>query len=161
MASKKELKITVNPVVAQIDPQPNDQRHFVILSGFIGEVTPDLVKVYPGLDLRTFYTIPREGIAFVEQAGGGLASDPTRLVVDSSTKVEVTNVHERSIEAQFLAGAIATSTLGTLKPCPPPVHPVPTTTGHVVVVPCAAPPAPPPPPPSQCGGDPCASLESH
>jgi hypothetical protein len=158
MAKEKDSDLTVNPVIAQLRPQPQplDQRHYVVLTGFIGEVTADQIKVYPELDLRTYYTIDRKGLAFWEPAEPGLASGPTKLVVDATTKVVLTQVSVRNTEAQFLAGAIATSNLGTVKPGPTLVSPVPTTTGHHVIEPCVLAPHPP----SVCGGSPCFSLDA-
>jgi hypothetical protein len=159
MAKDKEAEITINPVIAQLKPQPQplDQRHFVVLTGFIGEVTADQIKVYPELDLRTYYTIDRKGLVFSEPADPGLASGPTKLVVEASTKVVFTQVNVRNTEAQFLGGAIATSNLSTLKPSPPPVWPVPTTVGHHFIQPCIQSGTQP----SKCGGSPCLSLDAQ
>jgi hypothetical protein len=98
-----------NPMIEKLNPQPLDQRHFVVLIGYIGNVTADFIQVYPNLDLRTYYRIPNNSAVILYQAPINPAdpSSPTKFVLDASTPIEVVNVSVKTLEAGFLAGAIA------------------------------------------------------
>jgi hypothetical protein len=107
-----EADLRVHPLIAQLNPQPGDQRRFVILTGFIGEETDGLVRVYPGLDLGTYYEIPIDDIVYAESADPDQAARPTGIVLKASAQVRVVQVSNRTIEAGFLSGAIAEANLG-------------------------------------------------
>lgn len=47
------LELSNNPLLEAIKPQPDDQRQFLVLLGYISATTHDTVTVYPDLDLRT------------------------------------------------------------------------------------------------------------
>jgi hypothetical protein len=101
------LKFETNPVFDNIKPVPNDQRRYVYLFGFIGKVDLDSIQVYPSLDLACYLQIPTDGIKAAEKADPVHEISPTRLLVDVSTTITVVNNRQRSVEAGFLAGAIA------------------------------------------------------
>jgi len=147
------VQLSTNPVITAIAPEPLDYRHYSVVVGYVGEVSSDTVQVYPQLDLRTYFQIPRTAIVFAEPVNSDQQSSPTKLVVDATAQIDVVKVNSRSIEAGFLAGSIAASNLGAARAQvwdetnPPPQ--VAATAGA-----CALPPLPrgtAPPPPSKCG----------
>jgi len=105
------LELSNNPLLEAIKPQPDDQRQFLVLLGYISATTPDTVSVYPDLDLRTYLQIPRGEIVWAEKAIPGQQSSPTKLVINAAAKVN--RVTSRNVEAVFLSGMIASSCLPT------------------------------------------------
>jgi hypothetical protein len=103
-----EVSLTVNPLIEMIDPQPDDQRSFTIMIGYIGEVTDTNVRVYPKLDLRHYVNIPKDGIKAVEKVFPDQETSPSKIVIDASAKVDLV----RNIEAGFLFGPIVDVNLG-------------------------------------------------
>jgi hypothetical protein len=110
------MQLTTNPILSEIQPQPGDQRRYVILLGYVGDVTDEFVVVYPTLDLRTHYKIPRTAILFAEPLVAGQDTSPTKLVVDATAKVDLVKIYIRSVEAGFLSGPVALSLLASAKP---------------------------------------------
>jgi hypothetical protein len=110
------FKLTTHPVISHVNPKPGDQRRYVILSGYVGEVTKDYVQVYPELDLRTYFRIPISAIAWCEPVIPSREASPTRLVVDANTEHTLHESQSGSIEQRFLSGSIAASNLGSARP---------------------------------------------
>ncbi|MFI5454281.1 MAG: hypothetical protein ACHRXM_02420 [Isosphaerales bacterium] len=114
-ATTPTVQLSTNPVMAGIEPKPLDYRHYAVLVGYVGEVSSDTVQVYPQLDLRTYFQIPRDAIVYAEPVNPSQQSSATKLVVDATVKIEVVKAYSRSIEAGFLAGSIAASNLGAAR----------------------------------------------
>ncbi len=112
----ESLELTTNPVLAKIAPQPDDQRQFIILIGYVlvnesrrGE--HPTVRVYPGLDLRTYLEVQRGDVVWAEKAIPGQESSPTKLVINAAAKV--IRATTKRVETGFLGGIIAASFLPT------------------------------------------------
>jgi len=115
MSESSEL--TTNPLLAKIAPQPDDQRQFIILIGYVlvdessrGE--HPTVRVYPGLDLRTYLEVQKGDVVWAEKAIPGQESSPTKLVINAAAKVNRATTTKR-VETGFLGGIIAASFLPT------------------------------------------------
>ena len=108
MLKPGELK--TNPLLTEIAPQPNDQRQFVILIGYVlidessqGENTT--ARVYPVLDLRTYLEIRIDDLVYHEKAIPGQETSPTKLVMKPSAEVKRVTTTKRPVEAEFLSGS--------------------------------------------------------
>jgi hypothetical protein len=109
------VDLSINPVFSRIKPQPGDQRRFVIVVGYIGEVKDGLVRVYPTLSLGTYYEIPEEEIIFAEKVNPSQKSSPTGILLDARTRIRVVQASASEIESGFLAGAITAENLGSTR----------------------------------------------
>jgi hypothetical protein len=157
----QEVRLIKSPVILALDPQPSDLRNFVFLEGYIGEVNDDYAQLYPKLDLRTYFKVPRGAIKFAELVDPDRATSQTRLVVEASAQIEIVKHDSQSFEAGYLSGAIAATNLPGATPEPVCQRGAAPTAPVVCLVPCT----PPPPvkpgihiPPSTCGGNPCATT---
>jgi hypothetical protein len=141
----QDVTLSMSPVILALDPQPSDLRNFVFLEGYIGEVNDSYVQLYPKLDLRTYFKVPRGAIKFAELADPDRATSQTRLVIDASAQVEIVKHDSVTFDAGYLSGAIAAANLPRAEPEPilqrgaAPAAPV------VCLAPCA------PPPPVKAG----------
>jgi hypothetical protein len=70
------VDLSINPVFSRIKHKPGDQRRFVIVAGFIGEVKDGLDRIYPTL-IRRSQTILARGIV-TQTLGCFGPSTPTR-----------------------------------------------------------------------------------
>lgn len=107
------MDLSSSPLLDAIMPQPDDQRRFLILLGYIKASTDQIVTVYPELDLSTYIEIPRGEIVWAEKAVPGLVSSPTKLVINAATPVKRITTTGRKVEVGFLSGMIASSCLPT------------------------------------------------
>ncbi len=112
----ESVDLSINPLIAKISPQPNDQREFKTLVGYIAERKDGVVKVYPTLDLHTFCLIPESAIIWAEKLEPGQASSPTRLVVAASARIQWVTTFVRTSDASFLTGEIVDGNLSRAKP---------------------------------------------
>ncbi len=109
--------LTTNPLLAKLAPQPDDQRQFIILIGYV-LVNPSspgeqpTVRVYPQLDLRTYLEVPIRDVVWAEKAIPGQESSPTKLVINAAALVSRATTTKR-VETGFLGGIIAASLLPT------------------------------------------------
>lgn len=136
------LELSINPLFEAIKPQPDDQRQFLVLPGYISATTEEKVTVYPELDLRSYLEIPRGEIIWAEKAIPGQESSPTKLVINATAKVtRVTTA--RQVEVGFLSGMIASTCLPSSaagvtfsvsvgKGAPTPTEPCPQSPGHAI-----------------------------
>ena len=81
------LDLTTNPLFETIKPQPDDQRKYLILIGYVAGTTKEIVTVYEDLDLSTYLEIPQSAIIWAEKAIPGQDSSPTKLVIEATAKV--------------------------------------------------------------------------
>ncbi len=107
------MDLSSSPLLDVIKPQPDDQRHFLILLGYIKAATDQIVTVYPELDLSTYIEIPRGEIVWAEKAVPNLVSSPTKLVINAAAPVKRITTVGRKVEAGFLSGIIASTCLPT------------------------------------------------
>jgi len=106
-----DLDLTTNPLFEAIKPQPDDQRKFLILIGYVAGTTKEIVTVYEDLDLSTYLEIPVSAIVWAEKAIPGQDSSPTKLVIEANARVNRVTTAARKVEAGFLSGLIASSYL--------------------------------------------------
>jgi hypothetical protein len=105
-------------LIRALDPQPCDQRNFVFLQGYVGEVTEEWVRIYPKLDLRTYFNVPRKEIKFTELVDPDRPSSQVRLVVESTVQIDVVKHGCQTFDAGYLSGAIAATHLPGAQPEP-------------------------------------------
>jgi hypothetical protein len=112
--------LSTNPVIDRIKPQPYDQRSYTELVGYVGTVDTQAgtVQVYPQLDMRTYFIVRLDAIAFAEPVNPDQKSSPTKLVIDASAKIEVFKFYQRCHEAGFLCGAITAANLKSARADP-------------------------------------------
>jgi hypothetical protein len=112
------LDLATNPLLKVIKPTPVDDRRFLVLHGYISEVTEDTVTVYLELDLRSYLEIPRGKIEWAEKAIPVQDSSPTKLVINADAKVtRHTNTNgTKKTEEGFLRGMITSENLHTSAP---------------------------------------------
>ena len=101
------VDLTTNPLFDRIKPQPDDQRKYFILIGYVAGTTKEIVTVYEDLDLSTYLEIPEPAIIWAEKAIPGQVSSPTKLVIEANAKVNRVTTAARKVEAGFLSGLIA------------------------------------------------------
>jgi hypothetical protein len=112
------LELTTNSLLAKIAPQPDDQRRFIVLVGYVlvdeasKSDTPS-VRVYLELDLRTYLEVQIGDVVWAEKAIPGQESSPTKLVINAAAKVNRVTTAARHVETEFLGGIIASSCLPT------------------------------------------------
>jgi hypothetical protein len=110
-------ELTTNPLLAKIAPQPDDQRQFIILIGYVlvdesSQGEDPTVRVYPELDLHTYLEVQIRDVVWAEKAIPGQESSPTMLVINAAAKVNRVTTTKR-VETEFLGGIIAASFLPT------------------------------------------------
>jgi len=115
--SDSHKEFPVHPLLAKLNPRPDDERRFVTIYGYIGPATRDgIICLYPSLDLRSHLEIPVAEILFAEPAEPGLYSSPTKLIVDAEADM-VHVQHSRSrIAVGFVTGPIADANLKQAAP---------------------------------------------
>ena len=137
----QDVTLNMSPVILALDPQPSDMRNFVFLEGYVGEVNDSYVQLYPKLDLRTFFKVPRGAIKFGELVDPDRATSQTRLVVDAAAQIEIVKHDTVTFDAGYLSGAIAATNLPSAEPGPV----LQRGTAPAAPVVCLAPCTPPPP----------------
>ncbi len=105
------LDLSTNPLFETIKPQPDDQRKYLVLTGYVAGTNKKTVTVYEDLDLSTYLEIPESAIIWAEKAIPGQESSPTKLVIDSTAKVNRVTTTGRKVEAGYLSGLIASTYL--------------------------------------------------
>jgi hypothetical protein len=105
------LDLTTNPLFQTIKPQPDDQRKYLILVGYVAGTINKIVTVYENLDLCTYLEIPQSAIVWAEKAIPGQESSPTKLVIEATAKVNRVTTAGREVEAGYLSGLIASTYL--------------------------------------------------
>ena len=105
------LDLTTNPLLETINPQPDDQRKFLVLIGYVAGTTKEIVTVYEDLDLSTYLEIPESAVIWAEKAIPGQESSPTKLVIEANAKVNRVTTAGRKVEAGYLSGMIASTYL--------------------------------------------------
>jgi hypothetical protein len=106
------MDLTVHPAIKKIKPKPHDEREYFVLTGYVGETEDGIVRVYPTLDLGTFYEIPLTAIVCSEKAVADQTLSRTILIVQCTPSVKLVTVSVRKVEAGFLSGSIAEENLG-------------------------------------------------
>jgi hypothetical protein len=109
------VDLSVNPLFSRIKPQPGDQRRFVFVAGFIGDVKDGVVRVYPTLNLGTYYEIPQKEILFAEKVNPSQKASPTAITLDAGTRIGVVRASAGEIESGFLTGKITAENLGSTR----------------------------------------------
>jgi hypothetical protein len=109
--AEKFEKPAMNPIISRVGPKVRDQRHYVIMYGYVGEVTDDYVQIYPQLDLRAHYKVQISDIVWHEPLSPLHKSSPTIFVVKADAELEIFRVVTESVEARFISGSIAASHL--------------------------------------------------
>jgi hypothetical protein len=99
--------LSVNPVLAKLKPTADDDRQFLVLTGYVGETTDGTVRLYENLDLRTYFEIPIKDIVWAEKLIPGLQASTTLLVIDAATQGTRVTSAARHVEAGYLRGLIA------------------------------------------------------
>jgi hypothetical protein len=107
----KPLDLTTNPLFEMIKPQPDDQRKYVVLIGYVAGTTKGIVTVYEDLDLSTYLEIPESAVIWAEKATPGQESSPTKLVIEATAKINRVTTAGRKVEAGYLSGLIASTHL--------------------------------------------------
>ena len=118
------FELTTNPLLAKLAPQPDDQRRFIILIGYVlvdesSQGEHPAARVYLDLDLRTYLEVQIRDVVWAEQAIPGQESSPTKLVLDATAQVDRVTTAARRVETEFLSGIIAADYLPTAAPEPP------------------------------------------
>jgi hypothetical protein len=106
----ERIELPINTIIEKLKAGEDDTRGFAVLQGYVGEEKDGIVKIYPQLDLRTYFNVPTGDIVFAEVTASSPLS-PTKLVIKSTAKIEVVKISVQSYEAGFLAGAIAAANL--------------------------------------------------
>lgn len=120
----KFFELTTNSLLVKIAPQPDDQRRFIILIGYVladdsSQVENPTVRVYPDLDLCTYLEVQIRDVVWAEKAIPGQESSPTKLVLNAAAKVNRVTTAARHVETEFLGGRIAAGFLPTAAPGAP------------------------------------------
>lgn len=111
----ESFELTTNPLLAKLAPQPDDQRRYIILVGYVlvdgsSQGEHPTARVYAGLDLRTYLEVPVREVVWAEKAIPGQESSPTKLVINAAARVSRVTTTKR-VETDFLGGIIASSFL--------------------------------------------------
>ncbi len=111
------IELPVHPLIAKLDPKPDDERHFVTILGYIGPAPrKGVISLYPNLDLRSYLEIPVAEILFAEPAEPGLDSSPTKLIVNAEADMVHVDHSRSRIAVGFVAGPIAEANLRQAAP---------------------------------------------
>ena len=94
-------------MVAKLLADTENPRDLVALIGYFGpSKKPDHVRLYTGLDFRTYYEVPKTGVVHTEPVNAKDENSPTRVMLDAQSTVELVQTSTQSGPAAFLAGAI-------------------------------------------------------
>ena len=86
-------------------PPPYDS---AVLIGFFGPSQKDgYVRLYVTLDLRSYYEISRDEIAYKEQVEPGNDNSPTRVLIKNASGLERKQILVVSPETSFVKGSVA------------------------------------------------------
>jgi hypothetical protein len=112
-ADEVPMDLTVHPVLQKIKPKPCDEREFFVLTGYVGDTEDDIVRVYPTLNLGTYYEIPEDSIVAAEKVDPNQKLSRTILIVECNPRVKLVTLSVRNVEAGFLSGSITEANLGS------------------------------------------------
>jgi hypothetical protein len=114
-ADEQKVDLTPDQMLTELLDEFGDLKDVVVLAGHLGPSNRDgHVRLYPELDYRTYFEVPKTAILRRERLEPAPGGKPTRIVVDASAKLEVVQIVEQTIEASFLRGPIASAhSLGT------------------------------------------------
>jgi hypothetical protein len=106
--------LSVHPLIAELNPQSDDQRRFVTIFGYIGpSSTSGVITLYPSLDLRCYLEISVDDILFAEPAIPGQVSSPSKLILCATAQVtRVESTRDRTA-VSLLSGKITEANLVT------------------------------------------------
>jgi hypothetical protein len=122
------VDLTPDPVVSKRASDTSTSAKTVTLAGFLGPSDrTNCVRLYLNTDLRTYFEIPKGAILSRERPDAASPDQPTKVVVDTSAKLEFVV----SVEASFLQGNIISGQpFSRLDDC---CMPLKTTCGVVVI----------------------------
>jgi hypothetical protein len=121
MAAKKRTKpaaedggqndeIPEHPLVKQLRPDPDEPSTRVILTGYLGRSRdPDRIRLYLGLDFRSYYEFPEEAIISYWPADANDNNSPTYVVVEASTILDLVAGSVTGGVATYLQGNIVST----------------------------------------------------
>jgi hypothetical protein len=118
------VDLSPNPLITAMSKVDDQPAKAVELVGYLGPSDDDaFVRLYGSLDLGNYIEIPRTGIVFAQPLDASDPSEPSTVLVISTTKLQVV----QTLEASFLEGDITkTHSCSEPDPC---AQPVPTTHG--------------------------------
>jgi hypothetical protein len=115
--SCNDSDLPVHPLIALLEPKPDDERRFIIILGYIGPTSEDgIVAVYPDLDLRSHLEISRTDILCHEPVVPGLRFCATRLVINATAQITRVENSRCQSEAAMVSGRIADGHLAKATP---------------------------------------------
>ena len=101
----KSVELKVNPILANLEIEEDDQRELVIIYGFIGRVSDDKIRFYQGLDLGSYFEISLDQIVYAEPLNNTEDSSMTKLVVFADADLKYYKSSSGIIKAgQFSVG---------------------------------------------------------
>jgi hypothetical protein len=117
--SCKDSDLTIHPLLAKLDPQPDDQRRFITIYGYIGPSPREgVITLYTELDLSSYLEICKDDILSAEPAVPGQCSSPTKLLVTASAQVTRVRNTRTEVALDYLSGPISGALLPKASPGP-------------------------------------------
>ena len=103
--TRPEVDLTPHPLVTKLHSNPpKPAPDAVTIEGFLGPSSREgYVRVYLDLTFKAYFEIPKNGILHADKADPASESNPTTIVLDGATKLDL--VH--SLDASYLKGKIA------------------------------------------------------
>ncbi len=96
----------LNPVIAQIVPDPDNPPKTAIVSGFLGASTRvGFLRIYLGLDLQRYIELPSTALLYAEDPDPTDELSPTTMIIDATANVSLVQV----LAGSYLSGAIASA----------------------------------------------------
>ena len=115
MAKKSDddkIAVKTHPLVAKLNPNPDDPPNLVALRGYIGPAKEKgHVCIHHSLDFSSYTEVPKDAIRHVEPVDPSNENSPTVVLIPADTRVRHVRKTVQTGEAGFLAGGIAASRL--------------------------------------------------
>ena len=111
-SNDNEVDTTPDEVIERLGEysvsHPDQPQSAIVLVGYLGTSPkgPDYVRLYLGLDLETFFEIPKKDIIHRERIERPDAANASKIVVSTAHKLEAVQIHGFEIEAAHLHGSI-------------------------------------------------------
>lgn len=107
-----KIEVKTHPLVAKLNPNPDDPPDLVALQGYIGpSKEKSHVCIHHGLDFSSYTEVPKDAIRHVEPVDPSNENSPTVVLIPADTQVRHVQKIVQKGEAGFLAGGIAASQL--------------------------------------------------
>jgi hypothetical protein len=108
---RTKLEILDHPLAAEIQPDLAKHRDSVVLTGYQKKTDSDMIRIYHGLDFKSYYEIPRDDIIHHWMSDPDDKNSPTMFSIKAESTPHLVIPSIPSAAAGYLRGGIVSSFL--------------------------------------------------